>query len=370
MPGATDDRLFFAQVREDPLLEIDALEPGPGRVLAIVGSGGCTALSLLAAGAERIVAVDVNRTQHHLTELKTVALAELGPELAIGYLGGTPMAAAERLRHHDVLAELLSPAARAWWSAHRRTIGNGILASGVTERFIGGVMSVVRSAIHPPSRVRRLLACPDLDTQRRFFAEEWDSRRWRLLFTVLLNRAVLRRTYDPAFFASVENPSFARHFEAVAAHTLTNLPVTTNYFVHQMLTGSYPTGVAGGLPPYLDPSTAGSVASWPGRLTLVEGGFTDYLRSQPPGCLDGFALSNICEWLTPTQVDELFAEIVRTAAPGAPLVFRNFLGWTEVPDAWRGAVVEDRSRGEALIKADRSAVQRRIAVCRVGGGGS
>ena len=48
LPGAIDDRLYFAQVREDPLLEIEALAPGADDSLVIVGSGGCTALSLLA----------------------------------------------------------------------------------------------------------------------------------------------------------------------------------------------------------------------------------------------------------------------------------------------------------------------------------
>ena len=53
--------------------------------------------------------------------------------------------------------------------------------------------------------------------------------------------------------------------------------------------------------------------------------------------------------------------------PGARFVFRNFVGWTEVPERWREVVVEDRAAGEALISGDRSAVQRRIAVCRVEG---
>ena len=66
LPSAVDDRLYFAQVREDPRLEIEALEPGPDDSIVIVGSGGCTALSLLAAGAGHVTAVDVNRAQNHL----------------------------------------------------------------------------------------------------------------------------------------------------------------------------------------------------------------------------------------------------------------------------------------------------------------
>lgn len=364
------DRLFFAQVREDPVLEIEALAPAPGRTLVVVGSGGCTALSLLAAGAGQVIAVDLNRTQNHLTELKAAAVATLGAQGAIAFLGGSRQSRSGRLDRYRSMVPQLTAEARTWWDAHRRAVGAGVLNAGVTEHFIAAVMATVRMGIHPPSRVRRLLACRTLDEQRQLYRREWDTRLWHALFALMLNRAVFRKTYHPAFFAHVDNPSFARHFDRVAHHTLTNVPMATNYFIHHMLTGAYPVGRPGGLPPYLDPwpsdlSNQPKVTE-PGSLTLVDGGYTDYLRTRPDASVDGFALSNICEWFTTGQIEDLFAEVVRTARPGADLVFRNFLGWTEVPERWRETVVEDRARGEEMITRDRSAVQRRIAVCRVG----
>jgi len=361
LPDAVVDKLFFAQVREDPVLEIEALAPAAGETLVVVGSGGCTALSLLAAGAGRVVAVDLNRVQNSLTELKAAALGVLTADEVIGFLGGSPMAEADRRHCYQRVAPSLGPQARDWWDAHPGPIGKGVLGSGVTERFIGGVMKVLTVGIHRRRRVRRLLACRTLDEQRHFYRREWDTRRWRLLFTLLLNRAVFRKTYHPAFFEHVENPSFARHFRGLAEHSLTEVPIATNYFVHYMLTGAYPAGVPGGLPPYL----ATTVATSLDRLTLVDGGYTSYLRTCPDASIHGFAISNILEWFTPEQTDELLAEVVRTAVPGARLVFRNFVGWTEVPERWREVVVEDRALGDDLITRDRSAVQRRIAVCRV-----
>jgi S-adenosylmethionine-diacylglycerol 3-amino-3-carboxypropyl transferase len=132
-----------------------------------------------------------------------------------------------------------------------------------------------------------------------------------------------------------------------------------------MLTGADPVGVPDGVPPYLDPRHADTVTSASSRLTLVDGSYTAYLRTLPDASVHGFALSNILEWFTPELTDELFTEVVRTAVPGARFVFRNFVGWTEVPERWRKTVVEDRPYGDELIKRDRSAVQRRIAVCTV-----
>ncbi|HVE64451.1 MAG TPA: DUF3419 family protein, partial [Mycobacteriales bacterium] len=234
LPGASEERLFFAQVREDPLLEIDALRPTAGETHVVVSSGGCTALSLLAVGAGRVVAVDLNEAQNHLVELKAEALARLPPGAPVAFLGGAPHP--DRWAAYQQLRSGLSPRAAAYWDTRRRQVERGVLSGGVTERFIGLVISVMRATIHPPSRIRRLLACRSLDEQRALYAQEWNTRRWRALFALLLNKAVFRKAYDPAFFAHVQNPSFARHFRLLVEHGLTQVPVRDNYFLHHMLT--------------------------------------------------------------------------------------------------------------------------------------
>ncbi len=369
LPGAIDDRLYFAQVREDPLLEIEALAPGADDSLVVVGSGGCTALSLVAAGAGRVASVDLNRSQNHLIELKLAAVASLPYDALLGALGGSKSPRAERVDAYAALRRRLSPAARGYWDARRSTIERGVLDAGVTERFIRGVVTALQLFVHPRSRIERLLACSSIDEQRELFEREWDTLRWRAFFRVLLNRVVFRRAYDPAFFAHLEQPSFAAHFRSRAEHTLTRLSVRDNYFLHQMLTGSYPAPEWNGVPPYLSEAGSRAIADASDALTLVDGSVTEYLKTLPDASVSGFALSNICEWLAPAAIDELFAQVVRTARPHAGLCFRNFVGWTEVPDRWRAFVVEDRALGERLIARDRSVVQRRIAACRVNGGG-
>jgi S-adenosylmethionine-diacylglycerol 3-amino-3-carboxypropyl transferase len=179
---------------------------------------------------------------------------------------------------------------------------------------------------------------------------------------------VFRRAYDDAFFRHVENPSFARHFHALAERTLTRLPIADNYFVHQMLTGRYPVEEPDGVPPYLAEASGPMLAARAHAFTLVDGSFTDYLCSAGPASIHGFALSNICEWLTAAGIDALFAQILRTAAPGARICIRNFVGWTEIPELARRRLVVDEELSAHLSIRDRSAVQRRILVARVPGG--
>lgn len=367
LDDAIDGPLMFAQVREDPCIEMQALAPALGGTIVVVSSGGCTALSLLAAGAREVVGVDMSRTQNHLVELKCAALRALARLEAIAFLGAQPMAALRRRRLYGVLTPLLTPGARAYWDSHRTAIDRGVLRAGKSERFIAFVASIVARTVVRSGGVEALLNADSAETQRRIFDHAWRGWRWRAFFSLLLNRWTFSRAYHPSFFQHVENPSFARHFRHLAERALTELPARDNYFLHEILTGRYPIREPFGAPPYLTPRGIARAGDAGPMLSLVDGSMTAYLRSCRPRSIDGFALSNIGEWLDGRGLDALFGEVARTARPGARVIFRNFVGWTDVPDRWRSVIVERPGYGERLIRRDRSLVQHRAVVCDVWG---
>jgi S-adenosylmethionine-diacylglycerol 3-amino-3-carboxypropyl transferase len=361
---ASDDKLYFAQVREDARIELAALHPAPTDRVVVVSSGGCTALSLLGAGAAEVHAVDVNRTQNHLVELKAAAVRLLERREAIAFLGGLPMSAVQRLACFVELRPALTYAARRYWREHLRDIKGGILDAGVSERFIGLVAWLIRHVVHRPALVRRMLSCETLDEQRALFHSDWNTRGWRALFAVLLNRWSMSRAYSPEFFVHVGRTNFAGHFLSLAKHALTEVPIADNYFIQKMFTGRYPVGREHGTPPYLSEDGVATIAAGEGTLRLADGSVTDYLRTLADRSVNAFALSNVCEWLDAAGVAELFREVERTAAPDARVVFRNFVGWTELP-ATGTRLLEDREAGRELIRRDRSGVQSRVELCRV-----
>jgi S-adenosylmethionine-diacylglycerol 3-amino-3-carboxypropyl transferase len=330
LPGWREDRLFFAQVREDPRLEIDALAPLPGAKVIVVSSGGCTALSLLAAGAGHVTAVDLNAAQNHLVELKVAALrSQTMPEI-MSFFGVARGTAERRMRTYRTIRPLVSERAAEFWDARQDLLGRGALACGVSEQFISAVVKVVKLLIHGRRRIERLLALESLEEQREFFDREWNTRRWRLLFPTLLNRWTFNRTYDPAFFREVENPSFATHFRLLLEHALCEVLRTRL-----------------------------------NCLDLVDGGYGEYLATLEDSSVDALALSNICEWLDQMRVERLFEQVLRVARPGARFCFRNFVGHTEIPQRFRGAIVEDPEAGRRAMFHDRSCLQSRFVICRI-----
>jgi S-adenosylmethionine-diacylglycerol 3-amino-3-carboxypropyl transferase len=367
LADVSDSPLMFAQVREDPCLEMQALAPALGGTIVVVSSGGCTVLSLLAAGARRVIGVDLSRAQNHLVELKCAAIRALERLEAIAFLGGQPMPALRRRRLYGVLSPLLTKPARTYWDGNCHAIERGALRAGKSERFIALVASVVARTVVRSDGVADLLSADTVDAQREIFARSWAGWRWRALFALLLNRWTFSRAYHPSFFDHVENPSFARHFRRLAERALTEIPTRDNYFLHEMLTGRYPVREPLGVPPYLTSRGVARAADSGRTLSLVDGSMTEYLRSCRPRSIDGFALSNIGEWLDEHGLDALFSEVARTGRPGARVVFRNFVGWTDVPARWRHVIVERPGYGERLMRRDRSLVQHRAVVCDVRG---
>lgn len=69
--------LVYAQIWEDPDVDLEALALKPGARIATICSGGCNALAYLAADPERVLAIDLNAHHIALAQLKIAALRHL-----------------------------------------------------------------------------------------------------------------------------------------------------------------------------------------------------------------------------------------------------------------------------------------------------
>ena len=75
--------LVYAQIWEDPVVDMEALAIAPGNRIATIASGGCNVFSYLTADPAEIVAVDLNTAHVALNNLKRVAIQRL-PDHAAG----------------------------------------------------------------------------------------------------------------------------------------------------------------------------------------------------------------------------------------------------------------------------------------------
>lgn len=346
-------------MREDPLVDEQALAvQADDRVLA-VASGGCTALTLLARGPRELVALDRNPAQLHLLELKLAAICELSLSESRRFLGAWPDD--QRLRsYRQRLAARLSPAARAFWDAHPRLVNEGVLHAGATELLCRRWMPrLLFPWIHDRKLLDELLELDDLAAQRRLFETRWDSWRWRaalrLAFHPLLNRAVYGARFRERFGQRDLVAAFAERLErGFTAH-----PARTNYFLWQLLLGRYPPDEAG-LPAYLREPTYGRIAAHADRLRLCCAPLDAHLEQVPAASYDKVTLSNAFEWFPEEQLVGVFSALARATSQGGRIVLRHLLAVTPLPAGL--GLSEEESVSDELTKAERSFLYQRVSL--------
>jgi S-adenosylmethionine-diacylglycerol 3-amino-3-carboxypropyl transferase len=281
----------FAQVREDPLLDLWVVDRlgGDARV-ALIASGGCTAT--LVAAAPKVAwlhLIDPNPAQLALSRLKLRLLQTSAPADRLALLGHASLPAEERhsrlgaeMRSLGLPPDMLGPVAFVAEvgpdQAGRYECVFAELRKGLDDQ--AGALEAVLRLTDPAEQERRV--APATPLGRRLDA---------VLDTVMALPNLVRLFGEEATKNPVE--PFARHFARRLRHVLATLPAQRNPYLWQMLRGRYPEG---GVAPWL---TAPAPARWP-RVTWVASFMTEALAAAPAS-FDFVHLSNILDWLAPEK---------------------------------------------------------------------
>lgn len=368
--------LVYAQIWEDPEVDMAALGLGPRSRLVTIASGGCNVMSYLAADPMHVQAVDLNPAHVALLKLKLAAARHLPHYEAFR----TFFAEADKrdnVRLYERFVEpQLEPAVRDYWNgrdlAGRRRISlfrRNLYRHGLLGRTIRLGHLVCR--LHG-KRPQRLLEARDLDEQRRLFEAELapvlESRIIRLLAD--LPAAYFGLGIPPAQFDALKADAGGRLATLVRARIerlACGFPISDNWFAWQAFGRRYP---GHGLPPYLRPESFACLRERVDRVDVRQISLTDFLRGQDPGTVDAYALLDAQDWMGRTQIGALWAELNRTARPGARVVFRTAGEETPLPRMLAPSMLArwhyEAERSRELHVRDRSAIYGgfHLYVCR------
>lgn len=359
--------LVYAQIWEDPVVDMDALAITPDCHIVAIASGGCNVLSYLTAQPERITAVDLNTAHVALNNLKIAAALHLPDHAHFRRFFGdadhaaNPRAYAKHVRPH------LDAVSRRYWDgrdmAGRRRIGmfaRGAYRHGLLGRFIGAAHLLARVHGVDPSV---LLAANDAAERQQLFDERiaplferpairWLTDRPASLFGLGIPPAQYQVLAGDQSMASVLR---ARLHRLACGHELED-----NYFAWQAFGRSYGKAVDAPLPPYLQGAHYETVRAGASRVDVVHASITDWLATQPAQSQDRYILLDAQDWMDDTQLNALWAQITRTAKPGARVLFRT----AAEPSLLPGRVTDDmlarwdycESESQDLTLRDRSSI--------------
>jgi len=168
--------LVYAQIWEDPAVDMEALAITPDSHVVTIASGGCNVLSYLTADPAKITAVDLNTAHIALNKLKLMAARTLPDHAAFHRFFAQADSKENIAAYRDIVAPHLDEATRRYWEGRdligRRRIGGfarGIYKHGLLGRFIGAAHLLARlHGVNP----RRMLDATTLAEQRAIFDAE------------------------------------------------------------------------------------------------------------------------------------------------------------------------------------------------------
>ena len=324
--------LVYAQIWEDPVVDMEALAITPDCHIVTIASGGCNVLSYLTADPKAITAVDLNTAHVAYNRLKIAAARHL-PDYAAFYRffgaadqSGNIAAYKRHVRPH------LDDTTRRYWEGRdmigRRRIGGfarNIYKRGLLGGFIG--------TAHLLARLYRIDLNEVLDAgsvaeQRRIFetrlAPIFDKKFVRWL--VDQPASLFGLGIPPAQYEALagDDPEGIRAVLKARLEKLAcDFDVRENYFAQQAFGRRYAKVDGASLPPYLQAANYGAVVDRIDRVEMLHANFTHHLASLPAASRDRYILLDAQDWMTDAQLTELWTEITRTAKPGARVLFRT-----------------------------------------------
>jgi S-adenosylmethionine-diacylglycerol 3-amino-3-carboxypropyl transferase len=309
----------YAQCWEDADVLLEALDVQPGDTCLSIASAGDNTLALLTKSPGRVLAIDLSAAQLACLELRVAAYRALEHPELLELIGSRPSMCREELYGRS--RPLLTPDARRFWDAQPDAIRGGIGGVGKFERYLTLFRERLLPLVESRRRVARLLEGGTPAARRGFYATEWNTWRWRLLFRLFFSRAVLGRLgRDPEFFAYVEG-GVAEHLLRRTAYALTELDPAENPYVQWILTGAHTSA----LPYALRPEHFETIRANLDRLEWRRQSLEDFLATAEAHSIDRFNLSDVFEYAAREQYAGLLKPIAAVGRPGGRLVYWNML---------------------------------------------
>jgi S-adenosylmethionine-diacylglycerol 3-amino-3-carboxypropyl transferase len=359
--------LVYAQIWEDPAVDMEALAITPDCRIVTIASGGCNVLSYLTANPQAITAVDLNTAHIALNKLKLVAARHLPSYEAFHRFFATANSRANVMAYRTYIRPHLDETTLAYWEGRdmigRRRIGGfskNVYKRGLLGNFIGVAHLLARlNGVNP----KVLLEAKSIEEQREIFDRE---------FAPFFDKAVVKWITDhpaslfglgipPAQYdALAGDEKMAVVLRARLEKLACDFDIKDNYFAWQAFGRGYAKGEGAPLPPYLQREHYAEIVDRAERIEVRHVNFTEHLRAQDDASQDRYILLDAQDWMTDEQLTDLWTEITRTARPGSRVLFRTAGVATILPSRVPDAILDkwDYRVEDSLdyTKRDRSSI--------------
>jgi S-adenosylmethionine-diacylglycerol 3-amino-3-carboxypropyl transferase len=339
------DFIRYANCWEDADILIKGLNPAPESKILSIGSAGDNSFSLLTTYPQLVVAVDVNKIQLYLIELKKVCIQHLSYEELLAFLGFRPSDKREQV--FNQVKQHLSEEVRNYWQKNIIQIQNGIISQGKFEKYFQLFSGKILPWIHSSNTTEKLLSSKSETEQHQFYHSKWNSWRWRLLFKIFFSKYVMGKYgRDPEFLKEVKVPVGEHIFNKAGKH-LQSKDAQNNFILRYNLTGSF----GNLLPHYLQPENFEKVKTNLHKLEIFEGYAEDAIKKF--GTFHAMNLSNIFEYMDTELFTKTAQQLIDATVPGGRLAYWNLMVPRRISTTFSKKTIYQESLSKQLTEVDK-----------------
>lgn len=346
-------RLNYSFGNEDWCTESKALKIKPqDRVICITASGD-RPLNLLTNDCKEMIAVDMNHHQTQLLKLKAAAMYQLDFKDYINFLENK--GTTHNNKTLQSLSHLFSSDTSKYWYRHQKDLHKGILYQGAVEKWTKSISFFTH--MFRKEKQSKLFSFDDIEKQKQFVQNEWDSPRWKKAFSIVLNPYLTRYLFkDPGLHEFLDSSLHIGDYIYTRMNkSLEKSLAKENLLISLILLGKV---LPAGYPPYLTEQGTHHIRKRLNKLSVVTANVIDYLESVPNGSIDAFSLSDIASYMDKPSFDRLTSAISRAAAPNARFCIRQFLSNHKIPTALQSNFKRNYALEQELEYEDRCFVYR------------
>lgn len=339
------DHIRYAQLWEDGAVLVEAMGDRGGQRLVSIASAGDNALALLLCNPAEVIAADLSKAQLACVALRIAAWPMLEHGEMMELLGAAPSQRRGALLD-KVLASCDDDVARFWQTQREAVIAHGAGGVGKFERYFRIFRERLLPLVHSKRTIASVFQKRSREERGIFLAQRWNNWRWRLLLKAFFSRQAMGAMgRDPAFFDHVEG-SVSDHVARRIEHAFVANDPVENPYLRYILKGEY--GPV--LPIAWRPENHAIIAERINRLKLHHGP----LEQAASAGVDGWNLSDIFEYMSPSGFADAYGSIVAASNPGARLVYWNMMAPRSMPPQFVSEVTPRTDLADRLAARDQA----------------
>ncbi len=332
------NKLIQSQTWADSHIDLEALALKPAANIVTIAAGACHALAYLSTKPAAVHCVDNNPAQLALLEIKAKALMHLPDYDAVLKFLALPKQSDNLKRYQRHLRANLSDQASRYWQ-QRNLLGRpryyafsqNLQEHGYYNLSLRSLRFLLKQL---GARFDKLQQAQNLEQQNRIFEQDILPALQNPYFLFLMRRRfVLHRLgFKQNQISRLKNAN-QDEVSQILIQRLRRLfcdfALHDNHFAQQVLGQTYQITQQQSLPLYLQKAVFPHLRQYAHRIHPQQSRLIDFLQQQHAESIDAFVLQDHLDYLHPNDINTLWQEINRCAAPGAKVLIRS-LG-TQLP---------------------------------------